>query len=452
MIIEFVTENFRSVKNEQVFSLVAEGEKDNHEKNFYRPQTAGNQAILKSAAIYGPNASGKTTILESILRLKSLVLSSMENKIDEEISGYDPHRLNLQCENKPTKFEIEFLAPDLYNDNIYQKYNYSIAYNATAILSEELVVYKSTKPSNLYKRELGSPVEWGNSLRGKKQSIESILLDNQLFLSVAGNTKDHPLTVIYRFFRDCINSFHQDRIMGGTASDSQTRRQLRNEDSQTFNDKLVQFLKAADTGIQGIRVKEVKVDNLGLENSAPIDLPDEVLELIKKELSNRPYASHDKYDGDELVGIHEFDLMAESQGTIQLFDMAGPIIETLQKGSTMVIDEISTSLHPDITKYIISLFHNEKTNPQNAQLIFSTHDITTLTSDLLRRDQVWFTQKDQFGSTALYSLLEFGKDVVRKETNFGSWYLKGKFGALPFVDKSLFSPELLDTEVSNGEA
>lgn len=452
MIIEFVTENFRSIKNEQVFSFVAEGEKDNHENNFYCPQTANDLAILQSAAVYGPNASGKTTILESILRLKLLVLSSMENKIDEKIPGYDPHLLNAQYENKPTKFEIEFLAPDLYDKSIYQRYNYSIAYNANAFLSEELVIFKSSKPSNLYKRELNSPMKWGGSLKGKKESIESILLDNQLFLSVAGNTKGHPLIVIYRFFRDCIKSFHQDRIMGGTSSESLTRKQLGNEDSQSFTDKLVQFLKAADTGIQGIRVKEVTVDSLDFEDSSPIDFPDEVLEIIKKELSSRPYASHDKYDGNELVGVQEFDIMKESQGTIQLFDMAGPIIETLQKGSTMVIDEISTSLHPDITKYLISLFHNKKTNPQNAQLIFSTHDITTLTSDLFRRDQIWFTQKDQFGSTALYSLLEFGKDVVRKETNFGSWYLKGKFGALPFVDKNLFSPTGLDTEVSDGEA
>ncbi|WFS63965.1 ATP-binding protein [Pseudodesulfovibrio thermohalotolerans] len=453
MIIEFVVDNFRSIKNEQVLSLIAEGEKDNHPENYLTTDQPSDIAILKTAAIYGANASGKTTLLEALLLFRELVLSSMEYKIDEIISYYEPHRLDEQYENKPTKFEIEFLAPDLYEKETNQRYNYSISYNKKFILSEELLIFKSTKPSTLFKRESDSPVKWGEYLKGKKQTIESILLDNQLFLSVAGNTKDHPLNVIYRFFRDCISSFRSVGIIGGMELDSYTRRQLTGEHSDTFAQKLTQLLKAADTGIQGIRVKEVKMDSVeGLKIEGAPAIPDEFLELIKKDLASRPFAVHDKYNGEELIGVQEFDIMKESQGTIQLFDLAGPVIETLQAGSTLIIDEISTSLHPDITKFIISLFHSKKTNPFNAQLIFSTHDIITLTSDIFRRDQIWFTQKDNYGATSLFSLLEFGKNIVRKGTNFGSWYLKGKFGALPFINRNLFIPFEDEEEVSNGEA
>lgn len=450
MLIEFTVENFGSIKNEQVFSFVAEGEKNNHESNYFSPQTSGEISILKSAAIYGPNASGKTTILASILALRDLVLTTVEYKLDENIRGYKPFRLDIQSEERPTKFEIEFLAPDLYDTEIYQRYNYKVVYNKNEFLSEELFTYKSSKPSILYIRETNSPMKWGEYLKGKKQTIENVTRENQLFLSVAGNTKDHPLNTIYRFFRDCITSFHSEGIIGGMNVNSKTRQQLVGSEADTFNEKLVQFLKAADTGITGIRVKKVKYDNLKVEGPGPI--PEEILEIIKEDLSNRPFAAHDKFDGTKKIGTQEFDIVTESHGTIQLFDMAGPIIDTLQKGSSMIVDEISTSLHPDITKYIISLFHNKITNPYNAQLIFSTHDITTLTSEMLRRDQVWFTEKDKYGATSLYSLLEFGKDKVRKETNYGNWYLKGKFGALPYVDKALFSPAQIEPEVSNGKA
>lgn len=453
MIIEFIAENFRSIKEEQVFSLVADKSTVEHPDNYCTPECPGNIHVLKSAAMFGPNASGKSTILNAIITLKKLILKSIDFKIDQKIPWYSPHKLDKQFENKPTRFEIEFIASDLYDTSSPQRYVFKTSYNSDKIISEELFLYKSAKISLLYSREKDELIKWGDYLKGKKQSIESTLLENQLFLSVAGNSKDHPLNTIYRYFRDCIQNLDQSSILNNVEKKNSTRKYLVNNELGDITNTVTNLLKAADIGIQKITIKNIDVSNILIEKdiNEKIKIPDDIIDLIKQDLSQRPHAAHQKYDGNLDCGMHEFDISEESHGTIQLFELAGPIIQVLKTGCTLLIDEISANLHPDITKYIIRLFHDPKTNPNNAQLIFSTHDVTTLNSDIFRRDQLWFTNKSKYGATILYSLLEFGKNTVRKGTNFENWYLKGKFGALPAVNYNLFSINDIE-EAHNGEA
>lgn len=437
MIIEFIAENFRSIQNEQIFSMVADDNKGGLEKNLYEPNAQKKLSILKSSVIYGPNASGKSNLLSAIMNLRYLVINSGGNKIDEKIIQYDPYLLDPEYKKLPTNFEIEFLAPDIYDNETKQHYKFVLSYDSDKIIKEELSIYRSAKASVLYKRKNLSPMKWGEYLKGKKQSIESSLLETQLFLSVAGNTKDHPLNIIYRYFRDRIKGINFNIALDKMSSGDFTREKMIGDESKYYTSKIGDFLKAADTGIQNVRIKKIKFKDIKVKSDTK--LPQEIIKALEKEMTNRPHAAHFKFKNGKKIGIEEFDIQQESQGTIQLFSLAGPVINTLLEGSTLIIDEISTSLHPSIIKYIIKLFNNKKTNPYNAQLIFSTHDLIVLSSDLFRRDQVWFTQKDKFGSTHIYSLLEFGKNYVRKGINYSSWYLKGKFGAIPFIDNSLFT-------------
>lgn len=430
MIVEFVVENFRSIKDEQVFSLVADGSPDDHKENYFSFDDSGKMSILKTAVVYGANASGKSNLLLGLGVLRGFILGSSELKIDQDIHFFQPFQLDVESEDRPTLFEIEFIAPDLYDESLSYRYGYKVVYNREFVEKEELFFYKTSKSVNIFKRTHGNSIVFGEYLKGAKRTIENITRDNQLFLSVAGNSKDHALNVIYRYFRDF--------IFGETTSDQRfTHQQMTGDDSSYYIELVGRMLKSADTGIQGVCLKGLDQSKVLIPDSE--NIPKEIMDKIKQDLSKMPHATHVKYNGEDVVGTEDFVLLEESSGTIKLFSVAGPVLHVLKKGGTLVVDEISTSLHPYITKYLIELFNSNVTNPKNAQLLFSTHDASILSSDIFRRDQVWFTEKDVYGATSLYSLLEFGKEVVRSNTNFSSWYMRGKLGAVPFVDHNLFN-------------
>ena len=147
------------------------------------------------------------------------------------------------------------------------------------------------------------------------------------------------------------------------------------------------------------------------------------------------------YDNEEEVGTTTFDLSDESEGTQRLYGLGGMILSLMDQGYTVLIDELNNSFHPLITEMLIKLFQDPNTNPENAQLIFTTHDTSILKPELFRRDQIWFTEKDKYGATSLYSLSEFDYDKVRPNVPFDKWYLSGRFGALPLIKDFNFSQD-----------
>jgi hypothetical protein len=431
MIIEFSVENFRSIKETQVLSFLADDVPPESCNNSCSQADVGDLTILKSAIICGPNASGKSNLLGALLSMRSMVLFSGKLSIDQVIPAYMPFLLDDAYKTRPTSFSLEFFAPDLYNKCITRRYILKISFGKKKIVNESLRVFLSARPSVVYERADGV-LKRGAYLKGKSAVFSDSLLDNRLYLSVAGDMKDNPLNVIFRFFRDYVIHDREDSSFSIIDGLMGTPRQMRNDLAEGYLCSVSKLLYAVDTGIKDIKISKGKKPSIKFQG-----LPKDVEEKILSDLSMRPKAIHVKFSDGIENGIEEFDFKEESAGSIRFFKLACTMIDVLRRGGSLIIDELHQNLHPDLTRFIIQLFHNKSTNKKNAQIIFTSHDLFLLSPELFGRDQVWFTEKDRFGATKLFSLLEFGKDKVRRNTSYYQWYMDGKFGALPIVDNVL---------------
>jgi AAA15 family ATPase/GTPase len=423
-----------SIREEQVLSLLSCESPSDDVFRAHELSDGSGIRILNSVIICGPNASGKSNILSALHALRSLVLNSGKNSIDGLIQENTPFALDENFRNEPTRFSLEFYTSDLYEQNKLRRYSYTVEFCKNKIFSETLKVYKTARGSFVFTRNFDSQTKRGAYYKAKAAGIESSILDNQLYLSVAGNSKDNPLNLIYRYFRDCIYFESPGRsFTSSTQFKSSIPHQLHGENSEYYLKSIGVLLKAVDTGIQTLRLDKGKKVSLKF----PIDIPKDIEEFIMRDLRIRPKTTHIQYKGNVKTGSVEFDIGMESEGTLRFFEFAGTMIDALRNGATLVVDELHQSLHPDLSRFIIRLFQNKSINRKNAQLIFTSHDLLLLTPELFGRDQVWFTEKDKYGATQLFSLLEFGKNIIRKDTNYYSWYTNGKFGALPSIDNDL---------------
>lgn len=418
MLVEFTVENFMSFREPQTLSLVATGREDLAENEFHAPNDI-KLRLLKSAIVYGANASGKSNLIMALDGLRFMILESTAFKLDQKIPVYKPHQLSADMTGKPVRFEIEFIAEDC------NRYRYTLSFLHDRITHEELVFFPNRYEKRLFRREEGKDIVFGEALRGKKRTIESDLLPNMLFLSKAANSNQDQLQVVYRYFMNSIQP-STSKIGGDQYINNISFRNLRKSPSRLK--MLEDFIRKLDVGIEGLRFKEINIKNIQLN-----DLPDEVKDKLLEELTHRLVATHSIFHENQVVGNVEFNIHDESAGTQRLCHLGPRFLSGLEHGNCMVFDEIDTSLHPQLTMSIIELFHNSKTNPKNAQLIMTSHDVALLTPNLFRRDQIWFMEKDTRGGTQLFSLAEFDKNIVRKDKPFGEWYLDGRFGAIPHI-------------------
>ena len=205
-------------------------------------------------------------------------------------------------------------------------------------------------------------------------------------------------------------------------------------DNEPLKKKILSFIKSADIGISDISKKEISFEELKKDNPNIENLPSFIIEDMKKKGLLSVETKHIQYTHDNTYnGLKILDLGSESDGTQKLLALSTPIIKALDKGEVLVIDELDNSLHTELLKAIVMLFNSEETNPNNAQLIFTTHDTNLLNQKFFRRDQIWFTEKDIYGATDLYSLVEYGKGKTRDDLELAKNYLKGKFGAIPNI-------------------
>lgn len=414
MLVDFTIKNYRSFKNESLFSMVAEKKKEDIPNNLFNISEDSDISLLKTAVVYGANASGKSNLLLAFETLKNFILNSTDLKLDQEIPFYKPFLLDVETRNQPMLFEIEFITAEP------MRYRYSVEFDKTQIISEKLIFFPEKNGRNLFERDgVTGKYSWGRDLKGKKESLTGEVLKNVLFLSKAANNNesDERLRAIYRYFRT--------NFMFHTSADSSrtevylTSLKMNDLSQKGFNESLIEFLKSADLGISSVRVRKEKTIN---------DLS------TKVDIGHRVFSRTNETGED-----HFFQLQDESAGTIKMFDLAGKIIDTLRNGNVLIVDELDSSFHPLMSEYILSIFNDPVKNPKNAQLIVATHDAYLLDSEKLRRDQIWFVEKDKYGASNLYSLDEFEKSEVRKNVPFDRWYLSGRFGALPLIDKKLFS-------------
>jgi len=435
MLVSFAVTNFRSIRERMELTTVRSALKGMASNYF----TASNRKqLLRSAVIYGPNASGKTGFLIALNALEFLVLKSAGFKPDEYISPYEPHRLEKSNAEKPVTFEISFVSE--------HQYDYLISFDQDHIVQEELYYYPGNSKSLLFSRQKGKETKFGDYYKGPKKIVERLVNANQLLLSKAiENNPDLILLNAFRFFVaglrvfPMMDGFHEMNLTNLYA------KRLAEDSDKLFARRFNAMICALDTGISSVSVEKVDWN----EVKFPGNMPEDIRKKVQEEYQYDVKAQHFVYDQKKKVGSESFDMREESAGTKSLFVMGGIILDTLSNGRVLVVDEFEKNLHPNITSFLIQLFHNPEINRKNAQLIFATHDITQLSNDRFRRDQVWFTEKDEYGSTSLFRCSNI--PGIRLSAPLDKWYVTGRFGATPIINDVDFLIEMQQDEETEVE-
>ncbi len=420
MLVEFSVGNYRSFKDTVTFSMVAAKmtaqDKQLDENNVFKVDD--DLSLLRSSAIYGANASGKSNLAAALQFMRLFVLnSSKETQVAENII-VEPFRLSTDTIDKPSSFEIVFILEG-------RKYRYGFTVNTQNVVSEWLYHVPLTREAKLFERQLDK-IRVTNSFKEGK-AITDKTRNNALFLSVVAQFNGALSQKILHWFRNV-------NIISGLSDMGLLPYTIQLLGDAKRRDEVVGLIKKLDLDIDDIRVEKGKLPTF---RDAPQEMRGLVEELVK--LSKRPDAelielqtSHRKYNSNgEQVSFESFDVdKHESEGTKKLVALSGPLIDTLKNGKTLFVDEMDARLHPLITCAIIGLFNSKESNPNNAQLIFITHDTNLLSKDRFRRDQIWFAEKDKLGATHLHSLVEY---KVRNDASFDTDYISGKYGAIPFI-------------------
>jgi AAA15 family ATPase/GTPase len=410
MLISFSVENFLSIKEKITFTMEATKYKsDNLIQNAVKIEQI---KLLKSAVIFGPNGSGKSNLIFAMKKMRDIVENSLKN------DNIIPFKFDTIYTDKPTTFEVCFLYK-----NIIYRYGFSIR---NGIVIEEWLYYKKNKSrareSQYFQRNYQEFKNFGDF---KKEADlikkENKTREDKLYLNVVAEFNGRISRNILNWF-STFNSFSS--IYSNLAP--YTFEKIRNEKQK---ERIIDFLRSADFGIVDLQEKSLSIDELE-EKLKNDNFPLDLIEEIKKDGGLKSIETyHHKYENKKFVGLEPLSIGSESDGTKKLFELSGAIIEALDNGEILIIDELDNSFHTKMTEAIIKLFNSEK-NIHNAQLIFASHDTNILTQKLFRRDQIWFTEKDIYGATHLYSLIDFG---TRKDTSLEKNYLEGKYGSIPVI-------------------
>lgn len=418
MLIEFRVKNFRSLRDEQVLSLVAS--KDRTLQSTHTVNTGLNAVptLLRSAAVYGANASGKSNLIKALQYMRGVVLESATIIQPGQTYAVQPFRLDSRSANQPTEFEITFILASV-------RYQYGFAMTPQRIVSEHLLVYKAFKPQRWFERyydnELDKDIyEFGPGLKGAKSLWEGATRANSLFLSMAAQLNSEAIRPLFDWFSNGLIIFNEQNQLSPQAS-IQMIKQAKGRK------QICDLLTAADISIADIEVITRKVPSQAVH----FDLVAGKTEVRSEEVEENQLRFSHVTDQGKAV----FDLMDESNGTRNLLFLTGPVLDILKKGLILVIDELDTSLHTLLVRELVRLFHRPEVNIGGAQLIFTTHDTSLLDApDLFRRDQVWFVEKDHDQASTLVALSEFSP---RKKEALERGYLIGRYGGIPFLNHTL---------------
>jgi uncharacterized protein len=413
MLLEFSVGNFLSIKETKTLSLEAASITDRQENVI---QTSSVD-LLKSAIIYGPNSSGKSNLVKAMSGMRKLVLSSVE-KTSVSTLNVTPFLLSTETASAPSFFEVVFFL-----DNT--RFRYGFEADKNIIHGEWLFKQENQEEELLFIRE-GDGIDVTDNFQEGK-NLEEKTRDNALFLSVADQFNGKIARKIISWFD---NQFITISGLDHEDYEEVTFEMLKNDDNKI---KLIDFYKKLDLGFHNIIIKKafnVQDSSISFNNAMKYLFTD--LEDRDKLVSIKTL--HNIYDNQgKIVDSKTFDMRRqESAGTNKIFNISGAIFTVLNNGGTIIIDELDSSMHPLLTLAITRLFNSKEHNPKNAQLIFTTHDTNLLSYAQYRRDQVYFTEKDQFEATDLYSLVEY-KETETEQPQYESEYIKGRYGAIPYL-------------------
>lgn len=417
MLIQFSVGNFLSFKDNVTFSMVASSIKEHRDTNVF--EIGKKMKLLKSAVIYGANASGKSNLFRAMEFARNFIfVSSKETQVTEEIRVAN-FKLSMDTEGKPSFFEFIFSINGT-------KYRYGFEVDQEEVKREWLFYIPKTIEAKLFYREkneikIGSNFHEGKDFTDKTRK-------NALFLSVVAQFNGSISTSVLGWLKNL-------NIISGLDEIQYVDYTLKKFEDPNYRKEIIEFLKTADLGIDDFSVDEEELNLKTLPKEFERFLKFESLQdkIIKRKLQT----IHRKFDGDgKVISSVKFELGSEeSAGTKKLFAISGPVIDTLKNGKVLVIDELDSKMHPLLTQFLIRLFNSNIKNPRNAQLIFASHDASFLNKTFFRRDQIWFTEKNKFGATDLYSLVEYKREKgkIRKDASFSKDYLLGKYGATPNI-------------------
>lgn len=415
MLLEFTVGNYRSFHKQCTFSL--EAQKNIIEEPKTNVVSVGGYKVVKTVAIYGPNSSGKSNLINALDNMKNCVINSVRLN-DKESLPYDPFLLSDEANEEPSHYEVLFLMDGL-------RFRYGFEYTLDAIIEEWLFVKNNTKKEKplFIRTEEGIGVSEKDFPEGVGNEVKTN--DNRLFLSLCAQLGG----TISKKVIDWFNNGYQ--VISGLQSANYIRfsKEMFHNKKDGYKEAL-SFFQTLKLGFDQLITEETEFD--------PLSLSGNVILRGSKNKGIKFNTIHHKYNKNgDAIGDVIFDMdNNESAGTLKLIELSGPIFSTLLNGSILIVDELDAKMHPLISQYIIKLFNDPETNPKNAQLVFSTHDTHLLSARLLRRDQIWFTEKDNREQTDLYSMMDIvlpDGSKPRNDTNYEKNYINGRYGAIPFI-------------------
>ncbi len=444
MLLRFRCKNFRSIREEQELSLIAAKTRADEKSESLLDTPLGNLKLLRCVAIYGPNASGKSNVLDALAALRRIVSDSWRGwKANGPIPEYDPFLLDESSRAGESEIETTFLLESTI-------YKYGFRFDQASFIEETLIDAAGKRDKILFRRtaEEGQvKVEFPNSnlgtTREERLQLERIRFDtrpNSLFLSAAAQYNHPLLSRIWAYLGENFKSVHWKNMSPRQSYTAEICSEA------GIHEQLMAMMRFADAGISDLEVsrhemsdKEKKKIHAFLASMKEVD--PEAYSSVQLDPSTLPPVVEVRMAhsgaGDKTFLL---DSSKESDGTQAYFSILGPLLASFRNGEVLLIDELESSLHPKLVRELVRLFNSPDLNPKGAQILFTTHSPNLLDLDLLRRDQIWFTEKSRDGATRLYPLSDY---QPRTNQNIELGYLGGRFGAVPYLDEQLLHDSLV---------
>ena len=413
MLLQFNVSNFMSIKDEVTLTAFANASKE-HEDNLI---VLGKDRILPTLALYGANAAGKSNIFRALTRAIMLVRFSNNLQINSS-TGFEPFYFDNESRNEKTKMDFLF-----YHNG--KKFEYGFTADAQYIYEEYLYEYKSTKPTMIFERTNIKDYKFTTAYKDLAQ-YKGKNTSNKLFMCTATAWNCEATRDAFLWFSESIDTYNNNSF--DNVNQLLSYLDL-NKDNPETKDFMLSLLRHAEINIQDYEFESQVVENGNIPLPPGIQIDKAIIgEMRQFRLETVHQIEHEN----GTLQSYRLNFDHESDGTMRLFAYGPIIMDALEKGRTIVIDEIDNSLHTNLSRYLIELFNDLTVNKNGAQLIFNSHDVNLLDLELFRRDQIYFVEKNnKTGVTDLYSLADYSP---RKNENIQKGYIQGRYGAIPFIE------------------
>jgi hypothetical protein len=393
-----------SIKDKVTFSMLA-GADNEHPAHLI--DTGDKKKCVKAAVLYGANASGKSNVLNAFWFMVNFVLTSHEKQLNKPTDRV-PFKFDRDSVKKPSSFEVIFIHNSV-------RYAYGFSAIETEVTDEFLYYYPNGRQAIIFERKNKDEYRFTTDI-DTQNSLKERNSPNKLYLSTAANWNYDKVKPVFEWFASCsiICRYSQTEAYGINAAE------LRDDD---YRASIASMLQVADFGIKSLEIN----DRAGKR--------DAMLSKVLLNIYSNVDAIHQVDTSSGQTESYSLNMTEESDGTNSYFALIGIVKKALDNGGLIVVDEMDSHLHPLLTRSIIALFNSDEHNPKSAQLIFTSHNTNLLDLDIFRRDQIWFTEKNEkTAATDLFSLFDFS---VRKDAKLEKSYLLGRFGAIPFIREEL---------------